>query len=42
MGRTKLPLARIEKMLERPWTGRNLNTVAKLLAMAEKLEASKT
>jgi uncharacterized protein (DUF1697 family) len=42
MGRTKLPLARIEKMLKRSWTGRNLNTVLKLLEMAEKLEASKT
>lgn len=38
MGRTKLPAALIEKILKTPGTGRNWNTVTKLLEMAEKLE----
>ena len=40
MGRSKLPMARIEKTLKMPGTGRNWNTVTKLLEIAEKLEAS--
>lgn len=35
MGKTKLPLASIERALKVPGTGRNWNTVTKLLAMAE-------
>jgi uncharacterized protein (DUF1697 family) len=38
MARPKLPMARIEKILATPSTGRNWNTVNKLLAMAENLE----
>ena len=38
MARPKIPMARIEKLLETSSTGRNWNTVNKLLAMAEKLE----
>ena len=38
MGRTKLPMARIEKMLGTPGTARNWNSVLKLLAMSEELE----
>ncbi len=38
MGRTKLPAALIEKTLRTPGTGRNLNTVTKLLEIAERLE----
>jgi uncharacterized protein (DUF1697 family) len=34
MGRTKLPLSRIEKALGTPGTSRNWNTVTKLLEMA--------
>lgn len=37
MGRTKLPAALIEKTLKTSGTGRNWNTVTKLLEMAEKL-----
>jgi uncharacterized protein (DUF1697 family) len=40
MGRTKLPVAGIEKTLKTPGTGRNWNTVTKLLEMAEALEAA--
>ncbi|MGH9629490.1 MAG: DUF1697 domain-containing protein [Bryobacteraceae bacterium] len=40
MGRTKLPYATIERTLKTPATGRNWNTVTKLLEMAETLEAS--
>lgn len=40
MGRTKLPVAGIEKTLKTPGTGRNWNTVTKLLDMAEALEAA--
>jgi uncharacterized protein (DUF1697 family) len=39
MARPTLPLARIEKLLQSSSTGRNLNTVNKLLAMAEALNA---
>jgi uncharacterized protein (DUF1697 family) len=38
MARPKIPMARIEKLLATPSTGRNWNTVNKLLAMAEALE----
>jgi uncharacterized protein (DUF1697 family) len=40
MGRAKLSPAVIERTLKTPGTGRNWNTVTKLLEMAEKLEAS--
>jgi uncharacterized protein (DUF1697 family) len=38
MARPKIPMARIEKLLETSSTGRNWNTVNKLLGMAEALE----
>jgi uncharacterized protein (DUF1697 family) len=38
-GRAKLSAALIEKTLKTPGTGRNWNTVTKLLEMAERLEA---
>lgn len=38
-GRAKLSAALIERTLQTPGTGRNWNTVTKLLALAEKLEA---
>jgi uncharacterized protein (DUF1697 family) len=38
MARPKVPLARLERILGCASTGRNLNTVNKLLAMAEVLE----
>jgi len=34
-------LARLEKTLKTPGTGRNWNSVTKMLEMAEKLEGSK-
>jgi uncharacterized protein (DUF1697 family) len=40
MGRSKLPWAGLEKTLKTPGTGRNWNSVTKMLEMAEKLEAS--
>jgi uncharacterized protein (DUF1697 family) len=40
IGRSKLPWARLDKMLKTPGTGRNWNSVTKMLEMAEKLEAS--
>lgn len=40
LGRAKLAPALIERTLKTPGTGRNWNTVTKLLEMAEKLEAS--
>jgi len=40
IGRAKLSPALIERTLKTPGTGRNWNTVTKLLEMAEKLEAS--
>src|ERR1700730_13456913 len=42
IGRSKLPWARLDKMLKTPGTGRNWNSVTKMLAMAEKLEPSET
>ena len=41
MGRTKLPIPAIERALKTPSTARNWNTVMKLLAMAEEMEASR-
>jgi uncharacterized protein (DUF1697 family) len=38
MARPKIPVARLEKLLQCTSTGRNLNTVDKLLAMAEAVE----
>ncbi len=38
MGRSKLPWTAMEKTLQTSGTGRNWNSVAKVLAMAEKLE----
>jgi uncharacterized protein (DUF1697 family) len=38
MARPKIPVARLEKMLRCSSTGRNLNTVNKLMAMAEEVE----
>jgi uncharacterized protein (DUF1697 family) len=40
MARPKLTWMSVEKVLQTPATGRNWNTVTKLLEMAEKLEAS--
>jgi uncharacterized protein (DUF1697 family) len=39
-GRPKLSWARVDKILGRPYTGRNWNTVTKLLELAEGLEES--
>ncbi len=39
MGRTKLQLTALEKILKTSGTARNWNSVTKMLAMAEKLEA---
>jgi uncharacterized protein (DUF1697 family) len=39
-GRSKLSFTLVEKTLKTPGTGRNWNTVNRLLAMAERLEAS--
>jgi uncharacterized protein (DUF1697 family) len=41
IGRSKLPWAGFEKALKTPGTGRNWNSVTKMMEMAEKLEASK-
>jgi uncharacterized protein (DUF1697 family) len=41
MARPKIPLVRLEKALQCASTGRNWNTVNKLLAMAEALEVSR-
>jgi len=41
MGKSKLPWARVEKICAVPGTGRNWNSVTKLLAMAEALETAK-
>jgi uncharacterized protein (DUF1697 family) len=38
MGKTKLSIPKIEKLLQTPATARNWNTVQKLLEMAESLE----
>ena len=40
IGQSKLPTAAIAKALKTPGTGRNWNSVAKLLDIAERLEAS--
>jgi uncharacterized protein (DUF1697 family) len=40
-GRSKLSLAKLEKVLKTPITGRNWNSVTKVLEMAEAVEASK-
>ena len=40
MGRSKLPVRSIEKILGSPGTSRNWNSVLKLLSMAEALEAA--
>jgi uncharacterized protein (DUF1697 family) len=40
MGQSKLPWAGLDKMLKTAVTGRNWNSVTKMLEMAEKLEAS--
>ena len=37
-GRSKFPWPAIERALETSWTGRNWNSVTKMLAMAEKVE----
>jgi uncharacterized protein (DUF1697 family) len=39
-GRSKLSWPALEKILKTPGTARNWNSVTKLLAMAEELEAS--
>ena len=39
VGKSKLPWARLDKALETQGTGRNWNSVTKILAMAERLEA---
>ncbi len=41
VGRSKLSTAKLEKTLSIPGTGRNWNSVTKMLEMAEQLEASK-
>ncbi len=41
MARPKLSAARLDKTLKTPGTGRNWNTVTKLLEIAERLEASR-
>jgi uncharacterized protein (DUF1697 family) len=40
MGRSKLQWSGLDKMLKMPATGRNWNSVTKMLEMAEKMEAS--
>ncbi len=37
-GRSKLPWSKIERALKTSWTGRNWNSVTKMLEIAEKLE----
>jgi uncharacterized protein (DUF1697 family) len=39
-GRSKLSWPRLEKILKTPGTARNWNSVTKLLAIAEEIEAS--
>src|SRR5712692_9454840 len=41
MGRSKLQWARLDKILKTPGTGRNWNSVTRMLEMAEELEVSK-
>ncbi|HUZ04840.1 MAG TPA: hypothetical protein VMU62_05745, partial [Acidobacteriaceae bacterium] len=38
MARPKLSMSAVERVLKTSWTGRNWNTVTKLLEMAERLE----
>jgi uncharacterized protein (DUF1697 family) len=40
-GRSKLPWSKIERLLQTSGTGRNWNSVTRMLEMAEKLEAAK-
>ncbi len=40
-GKTKLSMAHVEKAHKHAWTGRNWNTVTKLLEMAEAMEATR-
>jgi uncharacterized protein (DUF1697 family) len=40
IGRSKLPFASIDKLLATESTARNMNTVTKLLAMAQALESA--
>ncbi len=40
MGRSKLSMAAVERKLKVPMTGRNLNTVVQLLAIADEIELS--
>jgi uncharacterized protein (DUF1697 family) len=40
VGKSKLPFARIHKILNTPGTGRNWNSVTKILEIAEQLEGS--
>jgi uncharacterized protein (DUF1697 family) len=40
MGRSKLPWSGLDKMLKTPGTGRNWNSVTKMLEIAERLEAT--
>jgi len=40
VGKSKLPSARIRKILNTPGTGRNWNSVTKMLEIAEQLESS--
>jgi uncharacterized protein (DUF1697 family) len=41
MARPKLSMAQVERALKTSWTGRNWNTVRKLMEMAEGMEASR-
>jgi uncharacterized protein (DUF1697 family) len=41
MGKSKLPWKTVDKICGSPGTGRNWNTVTKLLAMADELDSSK-
>lgn len=38
MARPKLSMPAVEKALKTSWTGRNWNTILKLLELAERLE----
>jgi len=38
MGKSTLPWSRLDKILQTPGTGRNWNSVTKMLEIAEKLE----
>jgi hypothetical protein len=41
LARPKLPWTQVGKYMKTPGTGRNITTVGKLLAIAERLEASR-